>query len=105
MADSSIIFKPNLNVSSLVMALIIIGVIIFFVLHYLVCLLTSIQMPINMKAGPGLIIAHPDSIVFSEKATLGSFVTIYQCCTIGKTFSGANPIIGDFVTIFTGSNV
>jgi ABC-type transporter Mla subunit MlaD len=34
MADSSIIFKPNLNVSSLVMALIIIGVIIFFVLHY-----------------------------------------------------------------------
>ena len=44
-------------------------------------------MPINMKAGPGLIIAHPGSIVFSEKATLGSFVTIYQCCTIGKTLA------------------
>lgn len=79
--------------------------VIFYVLHYLVCLLTSIQMPVNMKAGPGLIIAHPGSIVFSEKAILGSFVTIYQCCTIGKTFSGGNPIIGDFVTIFTGSNV
>lgn len=73
--------------------------------HYLFCLLTSIQLPLRLEAGPGLIIAHPGTIIFSEKAKLGSFVTIYHCCTVGTTLSGGSPVIKDFVTIYSGSHV
>tara|TARA_A100001011_G_scaffold135094_1_gene142424 strand:- start:6588 stop:6914 length:327 start_codon:yes stop_codon:yes gene_type:complete len=68
-------------------------------------MILSIQLPLNVKAGPGLIFAHPGTIVFTRNAKLGSFVTIYHCCTIGTTLNGGNPVIKDFVTIYTGSQI
>jgi len=76
-----------------------------YFIHSVFCLLTSIQLPLDVKAGPGLIFAHPGTIVFTGKATLGSFVTIYHCCTIGTTLSGGSPVIDNFVTIYAGSHV
>lgn len=78
---------------------------LFSFLHYLFCAIISIQLPLKVKAGPGLIFAHPGTIVFTPRAKLGSFVTIYHCCTIGTTLSGKDPSIGDFVTIYTGSHI
>ena len=78
---------------------------IMYFFHYLFCLLTSIQLPLEVEAGPGLIFAHPGTIVFTGRAKLGSFVTIYHCCTIGTTLKGGSPIISDFVTIYAGSHV
>ena len=78
---------------------------IMYFFHYLFCFLTSIQLPLNVEAGPGLIFAHPGTIVFTSKAKLGSFVTIYHCCTVGTTLSGGSPVIDDFVTIYAGSHV
>ena len=78
---------------------------LLYVLHYIFCMLTSIQLPLNVEAGPGLIFAHPGTIVFTGKAKLGSFVTVYHCCTIGTTLNGGSPIIDSFVTIYTGSHL
>lgn len=74
-------------------------------IHYIVCMLLSIQLPLEVDAGPGLIFAHPGSIVFSKKVKMGAFVSIYHCCTLGTTLSGDSPTIKDFVTIYTGSHV
>jgi serine acetyltransferase len=76
-----------------------------FFIHHIFCLLTSIHLPLTVQAGPGLIFAHPGTIIFTGKAKLGSFVTIYHCCTIGTTLSGGNPSIESFVTIYTGSHI
>jgi serine acetyltransferase len=78
---------------------------ITFVLHYIVCWLTSIQLPLETEIGAGFIIAHPGTIVFTGRAKLGAFVTIYHCCTVGTTLSGGTPEIGNFVTIYAGSHV
>lgn len=78
---------------------------IMYFFHYFFCLLTSIQLPLAVSAGPGLIFAHPGTIVFTGRAKLGSFVTIYHCCTIGTTLNGGSPEIDDFVTIYTGSHI
>lgn len=74
-------------------------------LHCLMCWITSIQLPVGFDAGPGLVFAHPGTIIFTERASVGAFFTIYHCCTIGTTTSGAAPVIGDFVTIYAGSHV
>ncbi len=78
---------------------------IFYIMHYFTCAILSIQLPITVKAGPGLVFAHPGTIVLSENAVLGSFVTIYHCCTIGTNLKGASPKIGNFVTIYSGSHI
>ena len=68
-------------------------------------MLLSIQLPLGVKAGPGLIFAHPGTIVFNKNVKLGSFVTIYHCCTLGTTLTGDSPDIKDFVTIYTGTQI
>ncbi|MBT3939522.1 MAG: hypothetical protein HOF44_07435 [Pelagibacterales bacterium] len=78
---------------------------IMYFIHHIFCLLLSIQLPLNVEAGPGLIFAHPGTLVFTSRAKLGAFVTIYHCCTIGTTLKGGTPVIGDFVTIYTGSHI
>ncbi len=78
---------------------------ILFFVHHIFCLITSIQLPLNVKAGPGLIFAHSGTIVITGRAKLGAFVTIYHCCTIGTTLKGGNPIIDSFVTLYTGSHI
>ena len=76
-----------------------------FILHYILCWLTSIQLPLETEIGPGFIIAHPGTIVVTGRAKLGAFVTLYHSSTIGTTLSGASPVIGNFVTIYAGSHV
>jgi len=73
--------------------------------HYTVCWITSIQLPLGAEIGPGLLLAHPGTVVFTARARVGAFFTIYHCCTVGTTDSGDAPVIGDFVTVYTGSHV
>jgi len=73
--------------------------------HYTVCWITSIQLPLSTEIGPGLLLAHPGTVVFTARARIGAFFTIYHCCTVGTTDSGDAPVIGDFVTVYTGSHV
>ena len=42
----------------------------FAFFHYLFCMLLSIQLPLGVQAGPGLIIAHRGTIVFTKGAKL-----------------------------------
>ena len=78
---------------------------LFYLLHTITCLLTSVQLPLGTKIGPGFGIAHYGTIVFSKRAEIGSFFTIYHGCTVGTNFTGKAPIIGDFVTQYAGSHV
>ncbi|MBT5230246.1 MAG: hypothetical protein HOM11_08205 [Methylococcales bacterium] len=78
---------------------------ISYFFHYNFCTLTGIQLPLELEAGAGLIFAHPGTIVFTGRAKIGNFVTIYHCCTIGTTLTGNSPEVGNFVTIYTGSHV
>ena len=78
---------------------------VFSFVHYVACMVLSIQLPLDVEAGPGLIFAHPGTIIFTKRAKLGSFVTIYHCCTIGTTLRGGSPILKDFVIVYTGSHV
>ena len=78
---------------------------LLYIFHYLACAAFSIQLPHNAKVGPGLIFAHYGAIVFSARAKIGAFFTIYHGCTVGTDESGAAPVIGDFVTQFSGSHV
>ena len=38
-----------------------------WILHYLLCWITSIQLPVNFDAGPGLVFAHPGTIVLNRQ--------------------------------------
>lgn len=77
----------------------------FYVLHHFVCLLLSIQLPLGTPIGPGLLFAHFGTIVFTKRAKIGSFFTIYHGCTVGTNDSGEGPIIGDFVYQYAGSHI
>jgi serine O-acetyltransferase len=74
-------------------------------IHYFFCLVLSIQLPLKTIIGPGLIFAHYGTIVFTERAKIGAFFTIYHGCTVGTNDSGIGPIIGDFVTQYAGSHI
>ena len=65
----------------------------------------SIQLPLKTIIGPGLIFAHFGTIVFTERAKIGAFFTIYHGCTVGTNDSGEGPIIGDFVAQYAGSHI
>lgn len=78
---------------------------ICYVLHYLFCMVLSIQLPHETEIGPGFVIAHPGTIVFTGRARIGAFFTMYHCTTIGTTTSGGTPQIGDFVTVYAGAHV
>jgi serine O-acetyltransferase len=78
---------------------------LLYVFHSLVCVAFSIQLPLSTKIGPGLIFAHYGTIVFTSRARIGSFFTIYQGCTVGTNDTGEGPVIGNFVSQFAGSMV
>jgi len=78
---------------------------LFFVLHQLMCVIFSIQLPLRTPIGPGLLFAHYGTIVFTQRSRIGSFFTIYHGCTVGTNDSGQGPIIGDFVYQYAGSHV
>jgi len=76
-----------------------------YLLHAIVCLVVGVQLPIATSIGPGFGIAHYGTIVFSARAKIGSFFTIYHGCTVGTNFTGKAPVIGDFVTQYAGSHI
>jgi serine O-acetyltransferase len=76
-----------------------------YVLHYLCCIVFSVQLPHDAQIGPGLIFAHYGTIVFTTRARIGAFFTIYHGCTIGTDVTGAGPVIDDYVTQFAGSHI
>ena len=78
---------------------------LFFFLHSIVCLLTSIQLPLGTKIGPGLLFAHYGTIVFTRRAKIGAFFTIYHGCTVGTNDTGEGPWIGDYVYQYAGAHV
>lgn len=78
---------------------------LFFLLHHLVCLLLSIQLPLKTSIGPGLLFAHYGTIVFTQRSRIGSFFTIYHGCTVGTNDSGQGPVIGDYVYQYAGAHV
>ena len=76
-----------------------------FFLHAIMCVVFGIQLPPKTSIGPGLVFAHFGTIVFTARAKIGSFFTIYHGCTVGTIDSGDGPIIGDFVSQYAGSHV
>ena len=68
-------------------------------------ILFSIQLPLGTAIGPGLAFAHFGTIVFTRKARIGNFFTIYHGCTIGTNDTGEGPEIGDFVCQYSGSHI
>lgn len=78
---------------------------LFFLLHQLVCVVFSIQLPLRTSIGPGLLFAHYGTIVFTQRSRIGSFFTIYHGCTVGTNDSGQGPVIGDFVYQYAGAHV
>jgi serine acetyltransferase len=78
---------------------------IIYLLHAITCLLTSVQLPLGTSIGGGFAIAHYGTIVFSKRAKIGNFFTIYHGCTVGTNYSGKAPVIGDYVTQYAGSHI
>lgn len=78
---------------------------LLFILHQFYCLITSIQLPLGTPIGPGLLFAHYGTIVFTRRARIGAFFTVYHGCTVGTNDSGEGPEIGDFVYQYAGSHV
>lgn len=78
---------------------------LFFVLHSMMCVIFSIQLPIKAQIGPGLVFAHFGTIVFTARASMGAFCTIYQGVTLGSNDSGEGPVLGSFVTVYAGAKV
>lgn len=73
--------------------------------HSLATSYLSIYLPLDVEAGPGLAFAHYGTIVFRAGVRLGAFCTLYHNATLGSDETGEKPIIGNFVTIYTGSTL
>jgi serine acetyltransferase len=78
---------------------------LFWIIHHLFSAVLGIQLPLATEIGPGLVFAHFGTIVFTARARIGAFFTIYHCCTVGTNDSGMGPRIGDFVTQYAGAHV
>ena len=78
---------------------------VIFIFHQLNCILFSIQLPLGTNIGPGLLFAHYGTVVFTRRAQIGAFFTVYHGCTIGTNDSGQGPIIGNYVFQYAGSHV
>lgn len=73
--------------------------------HSLATSYLSIYLPLEVEAGPGLGFAHYGTIVFRAGVRLGAFCTLYHNTTLGSDETGEKPVIGNFVTIYTGSTL
>ena len=67
---------------------------------------TQIQVPPEVKAGPGLYIGHLGRVIIHPDTVLGSNVNLSTGVTIGQTNRGSRkgvPVIGDRVWIGTNA--
>ena len=75
------------------------------ILHSFACAMLSIDLPLTVVAGPGLVFPHLGGAVIHADTVLGSFVNIFQFSTVGSNDGGRVPVIGDFVILYSGSAV
>lgn len=70
----------------------------------------SIEIPVTLEIGPGLILPHPHGTVLGA-GRIGADVTIYQQVTLGAKISdwsydlSTRPVVEDGVTITAGAKV
>jgi serine O-acetyltransferase len=72
--------------------------------------LTGAEIEFNMKAGPGLFIAHPAGLVVGRGTVMGAHATLFQGVTFGASGWGPKaigrfPRLGDNVFVFAGATV
>jgi serine O-acetyltransferase len=78
------------------------------IIHEILCLLTSIQIPFETKIGPGLYIGHNGMLIINSLAIIGANCNIGVGVVIGQGGRGekkGNPVIGDFVYIGVGAKI
>lgn len=66
---------------------------------------TGIQLPIGTFVGKGLFFPHYSCIVINGDSIIGSWCTIYQGTTIGKSKGGGCPKIGNNCCIYAGAKI
>lgn len=70
--------------------------------------MNHVELPANLKVGPGLFLGHPYCITINSEAVIGSNVNIHKGVTIGIENHGkrkGTPVIGDRVWIGVNSTV
>lgn len=74
--------------------------------HFLVNKM-SIDLPMSVKIGKGVLMLHPYSIVFNSKCRVGDNCTIMKGVTIGNSQTGrvGSPIIGNNVYMGLNSSI
>ena len=64
----------------------------------------GIELPWNLKAGPGLVLYHGQGLVINSAVIIGSNCVLRHCTTIGNAVDGGGcPVIEDGVNV--GANV
>ncbi len=66
----------------------------------------GVDIPASARIGPGLCLHHPNNVVVSPDAVLGTDCTLYQDVIIGEggPVPGA-PRLGDRVRVFAGAKI
>lgn len=76
--------------------------------HSILCLVTGLQLPFEVKIGPGLYIGHTGMLVINGNSIVGSNCNIGVGVIIGQGGRGENkgcPVIGNKVFIGVGTKV
>ncbi|MBO9531445.1 MAG: hypothetical protein J7513_00520 [Solirubrobacteraceae bacterium] len=77
--------------------------------HATTCWILGIELPLAVKAGPGLRLLHGTGIVVHGDTTLGAWCTLKHGCTLGvKTGEGEGhrpPVLGDRVNLGPGAQI
>ena len=79
----------------------------FHLVYFAAALLTGIDLPLDVEAGPGLYIGHWGGITVHPSTVLGRDCNISQGVTIGEGGRGRRgvPVIGDRVYIGPGAKI
>jgi len=72
--------------------------------HHFWSAVTGADIPLNSKIGGGLLIPHPNGIVFHPGVVIGPNCLIYQQVTLGSNGKGL-PRIGGHVDIGAGAKI
>lgn len=54
------------------------------ILHRLFCQLACMDLPLGLRAGPGLVLVHGWGLVINGKATIGKNVSLFNGVTLGR---------------------
>lgn len=87
-----------------------VGKILGFIIEYLIRVVFASDISCHAKIGEGLVILHGHDIVIGADVIIGKKCKIFNGTTLGnkdinKTSSGNQPIVGNNVTLCTGSKI